>query len=122
MFAMAEVRSRTPKFNDLLQRCAERHPMYPEYNDELCPEIAATYDGTETPQQIGVSVNVLFPRLLGLPSKVKITSNSSIDSLVEEYYQLERKRALDAVRAEVAGWGFSASEIFPETVQSPSIH
>lgn len=122
MFAMAEVRSRTPKFNDLLQRCAERHPMYPEYNDELCPAIMDTYNGTETPAQLGVSMEMLAPKMFGIPQVVELTDLTSIDEIAEACYRYERQERLALLRRDIAEWGFSASELYPETVQSPSIH
>ncbi len=122
MFALAEVRCKTEKVQNLLEHYSKHHPMYPEQNDSLCPEIMATYNGTETPDAIGISLDMLFPRMLGLPFTVKITNTSSIDQIAEEYYQLERKSALETIRGEIKGWKFSVSEVFPDAAQSSSIH
>ena len=120
MFALAEVKEKTPKVREIMERIESLYPGYPERDDDLCPYVWDTYDGGETPRRLGIKVESLYPKICGLLHGVEITDDSSIDELVEEYTRCERAETVKKMREEIASWGIHQEELFPSS--RASIH
>lgn len=120
MFALAEVKEKTPKVREIMSRIGELYPGYPERDDDLCPYVWDTYDGKETPRRLGIKVESLYPKICGLLHGVKIANDSSIDELVEEYTRCERAETVKKMREEIASWEIHQEELFPSS--RASIH
>lgn len=122
MFALAEVKEKTPKVREIMNRIESIYPGYPERDDDLCPHVWDTYTGQETPRQLGIKVESLYPKICGLLHDVKITDDSSIDELVEEYTRFEREKTVKKMREEIASWEIHQEELFPSSHSHASIH
>lgn len=120
MFALAEVKEKTPKVRGIMSRIESLYPGYPERDDALCPYVWGTYTGKETPRQLGVKAESLYPKICGLLPDVKITDDSSIEQLVEEYTRCERAETVKKMREEIASWDIRQEELFPSS--RASIH
>ncbi len=122
MFALAEVKEKTPKVREIMERIESLYPGYPERDDDLCPYVWDTYTGKETPRRLGIKAESLYPRICGLLPDVKIAEDSSIDELVEEYTRFARAETVKKMREEIAFWGIHQEELFPSSHSQASIH
>lgn len=117
-FAYAENESNTPRFAaELKNYTGLRTKFLCESVTKAAIKIALTYTGNETPAMLGIKPQDIT-RYMPYGSNMTVLPTDKLSAVAECYYQKVRAMELKEMKKKAHQWGFTANEIFPESVSS----